>query len=81
VPAIQRHAYRTLAERYEHTLARLERIRQAGYRVKIQWECEFEFPENIEMTENTPLRTRDAPYGGRTDPIRLHNKEKEWKKL
>jgi len=32
----------TLAERYERTMSRLERITQAGYQVKIQWECEFD---------------------------------------
>jgi len=31
-----------LAERYERTLARIEQITQAGYQVKIQWECEFD---------------------------------------
>ena len=32
----------TLAERYERTMSRLERITQAGYQVKIQWECKFD---------------------------------------
>ena len=31
----------TLAERYERTMSRLEKVMQAGYQVKIQWECEF----------------------------------------
>ena len=30
----------TLAERYERTISRLEQITQAGYQVKIQWECD-----------------------------------------
>ena len=32
----------TLAERYERTMSRFEKITQAGYQVKIQWECEFD---------------------------------------
>ena len=32
----------TLTERYERTMSRLEQITQAGYQVKIQWECEFD---------------------------------------
>ena len=31
----------TLAARYERTMARLEQITIAGYKVKVQWECEF----------------------------------------
>jgi G:T-mismatch repair DNA endonuclease (very short patch repair protein) len=31
-----------LAERYEQTMARIEHINQAGYRVKTQWESEFD---------------------------------------
>ena len=32
----------TLAQRYERTMARLEQITQAGYRVEVQWECDFD---------------------------------------
>jgi G:T-mismatch repair DNA endonuclease (very short patch repair protein) len=32
----------TLAERYERTMSRLEQIKEAGYQVKIQRECEFD---------------------------------------
>jgi G:T-mismatch repair DNA endonuclease (very short patch repair protein) len=31
-----------LAERYEQTMARIEKIKQAGYHVIIQWEGEFD---------------------------------------
>jgi G:T-mismatch repair DNA endonuclease (very short patch repair protein) len=31
----------TLAERYEQTMSRLERIKRAGYQVVVQWECDF----------------------------------------
>ena len=45
----------TLAERYERTMARLEQITQAGYQVKLQWECEF---ENKPELLTHPLVTR-----------------------
>jgi len=44
----------TLAQRYEITMSRLERITQAGYQVKIQWECEFELPEDMDVVESNP---------------------------
>ena len=37
----------TLAERYDNTMTRLERIRQTRYRVQVQWKCEFELPEDV----------------------------------
>jgi hypothetical protein len=61
----------TLAERYELTMFRLERITRAGYQGRVQWECKFELPEAFEEKEGH-LRTRDALYGGRTDASRLH---------
>jgi len=30
----------TLADKYERTMARIEQITRAGYRVEVQWECE-----------------------------------------
>ena len=38
-----------MAERYENTISRIERITQAGYLVKVQWECEFELPEDMKV--------------------------------
>jgi G:T-mismatch repair DNA endonuclease (very short patch repair protein) len=32
----------TLAERYEKTMVRQAKIKQAGYQVEVQWECEFD---------------------------------------
>lgn len=73
----------TLSERYEKTMARLEQITRAGYQVKIQWECEFDEARIVEhkpellthpVVMNTPLNTRDALYGGRTEAMRLHYK-------
>jgi G:T-mismatch repair DNA endonuclease (very short patch repair protein) len=60
------------AERCENTMSRFDRIRQAGYQVKVQWECEFEFPDDMEVVESLPMKTRDALYGGRTEAMRLH---------
>ena len=72
----------TLAERYERTMLRLEQITRAGYLVKVQWECEFDDAERPEMfahpiVEQSPLRTRDALYGGRTEAMHLHYKSRE----
>jgi hypothetical protein len=67
----------TLAQSYEQTMFRLEHIAQAGYQVKAQWECEFVLPEDVEMEESMPLRTRDTLYGGRTEAMRLHHRVKE----
>jgi len=51
--ALLGHAYRTrgntLAEKYDNTKSRIERITQAGYQVKVQWECEFELPEDMKV--------------------------------
>jgi G:T-mismatch repair DNA endonuclease (very short patch repair protein) len=50
----------------------LERITQAGYQVKAQWECEFVIREDVEMEESTPIRTRETLYGRCTEAMRLH---------
>jgi len=39
----------TLAEHYEQTLSRLEQIKRAGYRVKIQCECKFDEAKIVEQ--------------------------------
>jgi len=52
-------------------MSRLERITQPGSQVKVQWECEFELPEGMEVVESQPLRTRDALYGVGTEAMRL----------
>jgi len=72
---------KTLAERYEQTMARIEQLKSAGYAVKEQWECEFEGVADDLRTHpivrHVPLNTRDALYGGRTEAMRLHYKIKE----
>ena len=70
----------TLAEGYERTVSRLEQITRAGYRVKVQWECEFEEKPNLlthSVVRQTPLRTCDALYGSRTEAMRFHYKVRE----
>jgi len=60
-----------LTQRYDHTIFRLEhssrRISSKGSVV-----IEIELPDDMEMEDSTPLRTRDALYGGRTETIFLH---------
>jgi len=75
----------TLAERYERTMMRIEQITRAGYQVEVVWECEFD--EEIltrhpdlkthPVVLHSPLNTRDALYGGRTEAMRLHYKIRE----
>jgi G:T-mismatch repair DNA endonuclease (very short patch repair protein) len=67
----------TLAERYENTMTRFERITHTGCQVKVQWECEFEPPEGTRVEEHLPPGTIDALYGGRTEAMRLHYGVKE----
>ena len=69
----------TLADRYAQTMARIEQITHAGYQVKVEWECVFDdvLQQNPDLRTHTivaqtPLRTRDALYGGRTEAMRLH---------
>jgi len=71
----------TLAERYEQTMLRIEQIANAGYTVKVTWECQFDATKIVErkphlqthpIVRNSPLYTRDALYGGRSEALRLH---------
>jgi len=73
-----------LAARYEQTMARMEQITRAGYQVKFQWECEFDntaiaTPELLAHPTvcKSPLCTRDALYGCRTEAMHLHYKARE----
>ena len=67
-------------------MTRLEQITQAGYEVKIVWECDFdregivdEKPELLThpIVQQTALNTRDALYGGRTEAICLYRNTSE----
>ena len=63
-------------------MARLEQITQAGYQVEVLWECDFDkgiLADHPELklhpvVQHSPLNTRDALYGGRTQAMRLHHK-------
>ena len=62
-------------------MAGLEQITQAGYQVEVQWECDFDkgiLADHSELklhpiVQHSPLNTRDALYGGRTEAMRLHH--------
>jgi len=66
-------------------MVRIERITRAGYQVEIQRECEFDeeilthHPElkTHPVVGHSPLNTRDALYGGRTEAMRRHYKVRE----
>ena len=70
----------TLDERFEQAMARLQRITPAGYIVDVVWECQFDkdiLPHHQELKQHpifqhTPLNTRDALYGDRTEAMGLH---------
>jgi len=56
-------------------MTRIEHIIQAGYLVKVIWECEFDASKIVErkpellihpIVRHTPLYTRDSLYGCRT---------------
>ena len=60
---------------------RIEQIAKAGYKVKIKWECEFDEAKIAENkpellthpnVQHSPLKTRDALYGGRPEATHLH---------
>jgi len=76
----------TLTERYEQTMLRIEQIPNANYTVKVMWEWQFDASKIVErkphlqthpIVRNSPLYTRDALYGGRTEAMRLHYKIEE----
>ena len=72
----------TLAESYERTTSRHEKITRAGNLEMFQWECEFEDAERPELlsqsiVKQSPLCTRNALYGVRTEAFGLHYKARE----
>ena len=65
-------------------MARLEQINRAGYQVKFQWDCLFHnagiaTPELLAQPTvcKSPLCTRDAIYGSRTEATCLHFKARK----
>ena len=69
------HPDRTIDEVYKYTLKKTEMLHQAGYKVNVQWECDFkrqlakdpELQARVNGLEWTgPLDPKDALFGGRT---------------
>ena len=61
----------------------IEQTTAAGHTVKVKWECDFHTAKIVEkkpellthpIVRHSPLHTRDALYGGRTEALRLHYK-------
>ena len=78
----------TLANRYEETMARLQKIRDAGYNVISIWGCEFRklLLQNPGLqnelsshpyVKNSPINIRDALYGGRTEATKTYYRVKQ----
>ena len=76
------HKDRTLQEVYESTLKKHDLLRQRGYDLEAQWECDWDlevktnqdlapFLQTLEMVD--PLDLRDAFFGGRTNAVKLHH--------
>ena len=74
---------RTLEELYEATCDKIRRLQRAGYRVIVEWECQWQ--QKVKSTPSIqaflstldlvpPLQPRDAFFGGRTGAVALYNK-------
>jgi len=76
---------KTLAERYEQTLARIELLKRAGYTVKVQWECEFEgVADDLRahpIVSHVLLNTRDALYGVEPRPCVFNTRSERVRRL
>ena len=77
------HPDRTIDELYRGTLKKTEMLHQAGYRVVVEWECDFkrkltkdpELQAIVNGLEWTgPLDPKDALFGGRTGLSKCHHK-------
>jgi hypothetical protein len=82
----------TLLSRYEEKMARLQKIRDAGYKVFSIWECEFKqiLYENPGLENelrphtyvtNSPINIRDALYRSRTKATRTWYRNKEGEEI
>ncbi len=81
----------TMEDAYQSTIRRQNKIEDGGYKMVVQWECEFkqelkedpemkDFVDSVKLVE--PLDGRDGFYGGRTNAIKLyHNCEEEGEKI
>ena len=81
---------RTLAELYEATQAKLQRLRDAGFQTVVQWECtwkqQIDSTPSISsflssLTSTPPLQPRDAFFGGRTGAVALYKKADPGEKI
>ena len=80
------HPDRTIEEIFQVTQRKTELLREAGYNVMEQWECDFkkmlkqrsELQEQINnMSWVTPLDPREAFFGGRTGMAKCHYQAEE----
>ena len=77
------HPDKTIDEVYKCTLKKIEMLHQAGYKVIVEWECNFkrtltqdptlqDLVNGLEWTG--PLDPKDALFGGRTGLSKCHHK-------
>ena len=73
---------------YATTMRVLEDIKNAGYNVKVMWECDWrrikskqKLDSNVELFKRLPLNPRDAYYGGRTNAVSLYKKVSDTEKI
>ena len=80
----------TMENLKEGTIRKIERLKNLGYKVVIQWECAFlqqleinpdmkAFVQNLNF--DTPLEPRHAFFGGRTNAVCLHKKVSDGEKI
>jgi hypothetical protein len=82
---------KTLEDRYEETMARLQKIKDVGYNVVSIWGCEFR-----KLLRKTPglenelcshpyvenaINIRDALHGGRTEASKTYYRVKDGKQI
>lgn len=77
------HLNKTMYDVREETRNKINRLTDLGYRVYEMWECEWnqmknnnpqvkQFVDKLDIV--TPLNPREAPFGGRTNAIKLHHR-------
>ena len=77
------HYGRTMEQVYEATREKEDKLRQAGYTLRVQWGCEWEmwlkrdptlkqFVKELELIE--PLDAREAFFGGRSNAVSLYTR-------
>ena len=75
----------TLQNTYEQTQARLQKIKDAGYKVVSIWVCEFRkllrlypgFVNEHPYVKNSPINIPDDLYGGRSKASKTYYRVKE----